>query len=113
MTITKFAFPGLLALVLLAACSGKQEPAAGAVVDDEEEETVGTPAPPAPEPPKDYARMAQGMMSLLADAPECQSYRDELQAIVDAPAGATPAREPALVVAAAHDAKCSKKSRGQ
>jgi hypothetical protein len=53
------------------------------------------------------------MMSLLADAPECQSYRDELQAIVDAPAGTEPARAPSLVVAAAHDAGCSKKSRGE
>ncbi|HEX6571130.1 MAG TPA: hypothetical protein VF055_03840 [Steroidobacteraceae bacterium] len=110
MTITKFALPALLALALVAACSGKQEPAAGAAMDDEEEETAGTPAP---EPSKDYVKMAQGMMSLLADAPECQSYRDELQAIVDAPAGATPAREPSHVVAAAHDAGCSKKSRGE
>ncbi len=112
-TIRNYALPGLLALALLAACSGKQEPPAGAAVDDEEEETVGTPAPPAPAPTKDYAKMAQGMMSLLTEAPECQSYRDELQAIVDAPAGTTPAKEPALVVAAAHDAGCSKKARGE
>jgi hypothetical protein len=113
MTIRKFALPALLALALVAACSGKQEPAAGAATDVEEEESAGTPAPPAPEPSRDYARMAQGMMSLLADAPECQSYRDELQAIVDAPAGAAPVREPSHVVAAAHDAGCSKKSRGE
>ncbi len=113
-TIRNFALPGLLALVFLAACSPKQPPPVGTpAVGDEEKETVGSPAPLAPEPPKDYAKMAQGMMSLLAEAPECQAYRDELQAIVDAPAGTPPAREPSLVVAAAHDAGCSKKSRGE
>ena len=113
-TIRNHALPALLALALLAACSGKQEPAAGAAVNDDEQEPVAAPAPaPAPKPPKDYAKMAQGMMSLLAEAPECQSYRDELQAIVDAPAGTPPAREPSMIVAAAHDAGCSKKARGE
>jgi hypothetical protein len=113
MTIRNYALPGLLALALLAACSGKQEPAGSAVVDEEEQETAAAAAPSAPKPPKDHAGMAQGMMSLLADAPECQSYRDELQAIVDAPAGTEPAKSPSLIVAAAHHAGCSKKSRGE
>jgi hypothetical protein len=112
-TIRNYALPSLLALALLAACSGKQQPAAGPAID-EEKEIVGTPAPaPAPKSPTDYAGQAAGMMSLLADAPECQSYRDELQAIVDAPAGTKPAKEPSLVVATAHDAGCSKKARGE
>ena len=114
MTIKKYALPALLALAFLAACSGKQPPAAAPeAADDEEQQAPAAVTTPAPEPSKDYPKQAQGMMSLLADAPECQSYRDELQAIIEAPAGAAPAREPALVVAAAHDAKCSKKSRGQ
>ena len=115
MIIRNYAWTGLLALALLAACSAKQEPAAGPAMDDEEKaETTAAPAaPPAAQAPRDYSKMAQGMMSLLADAPECQSYRDELQAIADAPAGTKPAREPSLVVAAAHDAGCSKKSRGE
>jgi hypothetical protein len=113
MTIKKFALTGLLALAFLAACSGKQQPPAAtpAAADEEQEPPVAT--EPAPEPPKDYAKQATGMMSLLSAAPECQSYRDELQAIANAPAGAQPAREPAQVVAAAHEANCSKKSRGE
>jgi hypothetical protein len=113
MTIRTYALPGLLALALLAGCSGKQEPAAGPATADDEKESATTAAPPAAQPAKDYAKMALGMMSLLAEAPECQSYRDELQAIADAPAGTKPAREPSLIVAAAHDAGCSKKARGE
>ena len=108
-TMHKYALAGLLALALMA-CSGKQEPAADAT--DDEEVAAAAPAP-AEAAPQDYARTAEGVMTLLADAPECQSYRDELQAIVDAPAGTPPARDPAVIVAAAHDAGCSKKSRGQ
>ena len=98
--------------MFLAACS-KQGPTAPAQDHDEEEGVTAPAAPAEPAKPADYAMRAQGMMSLLADAPECQSYRDDLQAIVDAPAGTTPARDPAHVVAAAHDAGCSKKSRAQ
>ncbi|HET7204617.1 MAG TPA: hypothetical protein VFI92_14740 [Steroidobacteraceae bacterium] len=114
MTIRNYALPGLLALVFLAACSPKQpQPVATPAVDDADEETVGSPAQPRPKPPTDYAGQATGMLSLLADAPECQSYRDELQAIAQTPAGAKPAKEPSRVVAEAHKAGCSKSARGE
>jgi hypothetical protein len=112
MTMHRYALAGLLAL-MLTACSGKHEPAAGTAEDAADADVAATAPAPQAEPPADYAKMAEGVMSLLADAPECQSYRDELQTIVDAPPGTQPARDPALVVAAAHDAGCSKKSRGQ
>ena len=112
--IKKTALAGLIALAFLAGACSKQQAPQTAVEDDEEETTTAAPAPaPQPEPPADYAGQAAGMMSLLSSAPECQVYRDELQAIADAPAGTKPARDPALVVAAAHDAKCSKKARGE
>jgi hypothetical protein len=109
--MNKTAFAGLVALTFLAAACSKQAPPAPAQ-DDAEEETAGTPAPPAREPSKDYGKQANGMLSLLADAPECQSWHDELQSIIDAPAG-TISRDPAEVVAAAHTAGCSKKARDQ
>jgi PBP1b-binding outer membrane lipoprotein LpoB len=107
----KTALTGLIALAFLAAACSKQAPPT-ASQDDEEEVTTSAPAPQ-PEPSTDYAGQAAGMMSLLSSAPECQSYRDELQAMADAPAGTQPAREPSLIVAAAHDAGCSKKARGE
>ena len=111
MTTYRFALAGLLALAL-AACSGKHPPAAA--TDDPEEDaeaTVAAPAPaPAAEPSYDYAKLAEGMHPLLANKPECQRFHDELQAIIDAPAGTPPARDPALIVAEAHDAGCSTKS---
>jgi len=113
--IKKTALAGLIALAFLAtACSKQETPPPTAVQDDEEDMTTAAPAPTAqPEPSTDYVGQATGMMALLSSAPECQAYRDELQAIADAPAGTKPAREPSLVVAAAHDAKCSKKARGE
>ena len=112
--IKKTALTGLIALAFLAAACSKQQAPPTAVQDDEEEVTTAAPAPASqPEPSTDYAGQATGMMSLLSSAPECQAYRDELQAIADAPAGTTPAREPSLIVAAAHDAGCSKKARGE
>ena len=100
-------------LVFVAACS-KPAPTPPPADHDEDEETVSAPAAlPQPEKPKDYAKQAQGVMTLLSQAPECQQWRDELQAIIDAPAGTKPVRDPIQVVAAAHDARCSKKARGE
>lgn len=102
-----------MVLVFVAACS-KPAPAPKAADHEDDEETVSAPAAaPQPEKPKDYAKQAQGVMSLLSQAPECKQWRDELQAIIDAPAGTKPVRDPIQVVAAAHDARCSKKARGE
>jgi hypothetical protein len=111
----KTTLAALLALAFLAVACSKQAPTtpAAAPQDDEEEESMmGAPAQvEPPPPPPDYAKLAQGMMGLLAhDKPECQRFHDELQAMIDAPAGSVPARAPEQVVAEAHDAGCSTKA---
>jgi hypothetical protein len=101
-------------LLFLAACSKPStEPATQGQAEDEQD-SVSAPAPAA-EPTKefDYPKMAQGMMALLSERPECQRFRDELQAMIDAPGGTKPPRDPSYVVAEAHDARCSKKSEQQ
>lgn len=107
-------FAALCALLLLAACS-KEESAPTAHADDPEEESSmpASPPEPKPEPSKDYNRIATGMVSLLADKPECQRFVDELRTIAQTPMGSKPARDPAMVVAEAHQQGCSKKSQGQ
>jgi hypothetical protein len=100
-------------LALLAACA-KQEPAADAAQQDVEDgadfaDASPRPAEPPP-PPADPKKLAAGMVSLIADAPECQAWRDQLQAVAD---GAPATDEPAMIVAKAHDANCSKKARGE
>jgi hypothetical protein len=109
--INKTALTGLIALAFLATACSKQAPPTAQ--DGEGDVTTSAPAPAAAteQPPQDYAKMAQGMMGLLAhDKPECQRFHDELQAMIDAPPGSVPSRDPALVVAEAHDAGCSTKA---
>jgi PBP1b-binding outer membrane lipoprotein LpoB len=111
--IKKTALTGLIALAFLSVGCSKQEAPPSADRDDDEEVTTTAPAPAAAteQPPQDYPKMAQGMMGLLAqDKPECQRFHDEMQAIIDAPPGSVPPRDPAHVVAEAHDAGCSTKS---
>jgi hypothetical protein len=95
---------GVLLLACVAACSPKSPPA----------ESGADPAtPPAAQPaqlppPVDRATKAAGMMELLDTAPNCQSFRDQLEA-----AGKTPADKPlqtemAQIVAQAHQAGCTK-----
>ena len=102
----------MIALTFLVAACSKQAPLAPAQ-DDDDEATTTAPAAAVeqPQPKYDYAKMAQGMMSLLAHGkPECQRFHDELQAMIDAPPGSIPPRDPSHVVAEAHDAGCSTKS---
>ena len=104
--MTRNTIAGFIALALLAAGCSKQAPTTP--VDDDEAEV--TTAAPAPEPPVDYGKRATGMATLLSERPECQRFRDELAAIAQTPQGQKPAREPAIVVAEAHEQGCSKKA---
>jgi hypothetical protein len=104
----------LLALVmiglLVAACS-RQAPAPAPIAADEETAPAAT-AQPEPAPTYDSAttaRMATGMLVMIDDAPQCQTFRDRLQAIADAPAGSPPSVAPSAIVAQANDAGCAKK----
>lgn len=110
---SKTTFAGLVALAFLAVACSQQAPPVPAQQDDEEEITTTAPAPAAAteQPPQDYPKMAQGMMGLLAhDKPECQRFHEEMQAIIDAPPRTAPPRDPAVIVAEAHEAGCSTKS---
>ena len=53
--------------------------------------------------------MATGMLSLIDTAPQCQTFRDQLEAIAKAPADQPQAVEPSAVVAQANEAGCAKK----
>ena len=98
-------------LALLAACS-KQAPPTAAADDDGKESAPAAAVPPQPAPTYDSAKvaeMATGMLVMIDDAPQCQAFRDQLQALANAPAGAPPSVAPSAIVAQANEAGCAKK----
>jgi hypothetical protein len=101
----------LVLLALLAACS-KQAPPTAAADDDGKESAPAAAVPPQPAPTYDSAKvaeMATGMLVMIDDAPQCQAFRDQLQALANAPAGAPPSVAPSAIVAQANAAGCAKK----
>ena len=93
--------------MLVAACS-KQAPAPVPATDEE----ATTPVAPQPEPHAptyDRAAMATGMLSLIDTAPQCQTYRDQLEAVAKTPADQPLTVDPSAIVAQANDAGCAKK----
>ena len=108
---------GLATLLFVVACSkeGPTRPPPGESARGHAAAEEVAPGVAAVEPERtyDYAKMANGMLVLIADAPECQKYRDELQAIASLPPGTKPDKDPSKVVAEAHDARCSTRSREQ
>ena len=101
--IERTALVGVMAITMLAACAKSTPPEA--------------PADAAASPPArtaqnvDRAKMTASLLDLVDTAPQCQSFRDQLEK-----AGRTPADVPVdinmmgQIVAAAHAAGCSKKS---
>jgi len=55
------------------------------------------------------AEMATGMLVMIDEAPQCQTFRDQLQAIASAPAGTPPSVAPSAIVVQANEAGCAKK----
>ena len=105
------AWLGLVLLALLAACS-KQAPPTAAADDDGKESAPAAAVPPQPAPTYDSAKvaeMATGMLVMIDDAPQCQAFRDQLQALANAPADAPPSVAPSAIVAQANAAGCAKK----
>jgi len=101
---------GLVVLALLAACSKQAPPPAPAAED--EESAPATAVQPTPAPTYDSAKMAKmatGMLVMIDEAPQCQTFRDQLQAIANAPAGAPPSVAPTAIVVQANEAGCAKK----
>ena len=102
---------GIVVLALLAACSKQAPPPATAAADDEKSAPAAT-VQPTPAPTYDSAKvaeMATGMLVLIDDAPQCQAFRDQLQAIANAPAGTPPSVSPSAIVVQANEAGCAKK----
>jgi hypothetical protein len=101
---------GLVVLGLLVAACSKQAPAPAPVAGDEATAAAAQPEPAAPTyDSATMARMATGMLVMIDEAPQCQRFRDQLQAIANAPAGTKPAVAPSAVVAQANEAGCAKK----
>jgi hypothetical protein len=107
------ALVGLVVLGLLAAACSKQAPVPAPVAADQETAPAAAEQPkPAAAPAYDsveVARMATGMLVMIDEAPQCQTFRDQLQAIANAPAGAPPSVAPSAIVAQANEAGCAKK----
>jgi hypothetical protein len=99
---------GLLAVGLLVTACSRQAPAP-APATDAEPTTAVAPQPEPHAPNYDRAAMATGMLSLLDTAPQCQAYRDQLEAIAKTPADQPVAVEPSAIVAQANEAGCAKK----
>ena len=101
---------GMVVLALLAACSKQAPPPATAVTGEGSAPVAVAPPPPAPTyDSAKVAEMAKGMLVMIDEAAQCQPFRDQLQAIADAPAGAPPAVAPSAIVAQANEAGCAKK----
>ena len=97
-----------LAVGLLAAGCSRQTPAP-APADDEEAAAAVVAQPEPHAPTYDRAAMSTGMMSLIDTAPQCQTFRDQLEAAGKTPADQPLALEPSAIVAQANDAGCAKK----
>ena len=103
---------GLVLLGLLVAACSKQAPAPAPVAADEETAPTAAAQPEPAAPTYDSAKMAKmatGMLVMIDEAPQCQTFRDQLQAIANAPAGTPPSVAPSAIVAQANDAGCAKK----
>jgi uncharacterized lipoprotein len=103
---TATALVGVIMLATLAGCS-KKSTSDEAVVDKAAQPATETRAMP---PRKSHAEKAAGLLTLIDAAPQCQEFRDRLEA-----AGRTPDDQPlpvddmSMIVAEAHKAGCSTK----
>ena len=99
---------GLVALGVLGAACSKQAPAPAPATDGEAAPAVA--AEPVPHAPNyDRAAMATGMLVLIDTAPQCQTFRDQLETIARTPVDKPLAIEPSAIVAKANEAGCAKK----
>jgi len=104
---------GITVLAVLAGCAKKEAPAANAQPgeDDEVAATVQhVPAAAQPAPVVDRTKAAAEMQALIDPSPQCQQYRDQLQA-----KGSTPGvmDEMNEILVQAYKAGCGKKRAPQ
>jgi 3-oxoacyl-ACP reductase-like protein len=107
------ALAGIAVLAMLAGCAKKEAPAAHAQADEDEDVPAavqGAPAAAQPEPTVDRNKAAAEMSALIDPAPQCQQYRDQLQA-----KGSTPGvmDEMNEILVQAYKAGCGKKKAPQ
>lgn len=101
---------GVIVLATLAGCA-KKSPTDEAAADKAAQPSAETKAP---QPKKSHAEMAADLLALIDTAPQCQQFRDQLEA-----AGKTPDDQPlsadsmSMIWAEAHKAGCSKIPRRQ
>jgi hypothetical protein len=108
----RIALAGVMALAMLAACS-KPAPAPTAADDEEEDAAAVAPQPEPPKPSMGPADYPAKLLPLIDERPECQPFRDELEA-----AGKVESTDPLpidmnevnKIVARAGEAGCVKKS---
>jgi hypothetical protein len=108
----RIALAGVMALSMLAACS-KPAPAPSVADDEEEAAAAVAPQPEPPKPSMGPADYPAKLIPLIDERPECQPFRDELEA-----AGKVQSTDPLpidmnevnKIVARAGEAGCVKKS---
>jgi predicted small lipoprotein YifL len=107
---TATALVGVIALATLAGCS-KKSPTDEAAADKAAQSSAATEALP---PKKSHAEKAAGLLVLIDTSPQCQQFRDQLEA-----AGKVPDDQPlsddsmSMIVAEAYKAGCSRKPSQQ
>ena len=104
---------GISVLAILAGCAKKDIPPAQVEPAQVEDEDVGRAAtqaqPAAAQPaPKDRVEAAAGMIASIDPGPQCQVYRDELEAKGKSPG---PISELSEIFIQAHDAGCGRKKQ--
>lgn len=108
----RIALAGVMALAMLAACS-KPAPAPTVADDEEEDAAAVAPQPEPPKPSMGPADYPAKLLPLIDERPECQPFRDELEA-----AGKVESTDPLpidmnevnKIVARAGEAGCVRKS---
>ena len=103
------ALAGIIILAFLAGCAKKEAPAAQAQDDDDVRPVAAQPGPAAAQPEaKDRSKAAAGMAAGIDPSPQCQQYRDELEAKGRIPG---PVDELSEIFVQAAKAGCGKKKQ--
>jgi hypothetical protein len=109
----------VIAVAILAACAKSPPPAsvedaakakaAVAAADNEEAPPAPAPEAQAAPPAMDRSEKAAGLLTLIDTAPQCQSFRAQLEEAAKVPADSPQAVDMNQIVASAHAAGCGKK----
>ena len=98
----------VIAVAVLAACSKAPQQAAAPAADAATTPPAAT-TEPAPPPALDRAKKAEGLLTLIDTAPQCQTFRTQIEEAAKAPADSVTPVDMNQIVADAHAAGCGKK----